>query len=210
MEKITYLLKSIFLISLLGIASSCTKWNYQDGGLANGIHDCSMWDYFKKQPYDWDSTMVMIEHAGMRDIFEGKSEYGQITFLGVTNLSIQTYLLQNKMKRVTDMSPAFCKKMLSKLIIPQRLMVANIPRGERIASTGAEVGGIRTQTLDGELFMWTHQEPYMEILDVGEIALYFHMDGAANDLRIYSTDIQTNNGVVQALGYDFIFDNINN
>ena len=209
METIKYLLKSAVLIALLGAASSCTKWNYVDGGVSHGVHDCSMWDYLKKQPWDWDSTRIMIEHAGLRDLFEGKGEHEQITFLGVTNLSIQTYLLQNKLKRVTALSPEFCRKTLSKLIIPTRLMVKDVPRGERIASTGEEVGGMRTNSLEGSLFMWTHQEPYLEMEEMGEVSLYFKIDGASTSLRVYSTDIQTHNGVVQALGYNFLFNNIN-
>ena len=51
----------IALLLCIGLAlGSCTKWNYHDGGVAYGVHDCSMWDYFKKQPRDWDSTRVMI------------------------------------------------------------------------------------------------------------------------------------------------------
>lgn len=47
----------IALLLCIGLAlGSCTKWNYHDGGVAYGVHDCSMWDYFKKQPRDWDST----------------------------------------------------------------------------------------------------------------------------------------------------------
>ena len=58
MAKIIYLIKGIALIALLG---SCTKWNYHEGKLANGVHDCSMWEYLHTQSYDWDSTIIMIE-----------------------------------------------------------------------------------------------------------------------------------------------------
>ena len=57
-------------------------------GLSYGIHDCSMWEYLHTQPYDWDSTIIMIEHAGLKELFEGQGEHEQITFFGVTNLSI--------------------------------------------------------------------------------------------------------------------------
>jgi len=206
MAKIKYLP----LLLLLAALSACTKWNYIDGGLSYGVHDCSMWDYLKKQPADWDSTRIMIEHAGLKDLFEGKGEYGQITFLGVTNRTIEIYLLQHGLKRVTDLSPEFCRELLSKLIIPQRLMLGDVPRGERIASSGQEVNGLRTETLGGGIFLWTHQQPYMEIEEAGEVALYFRIDGSSENLRVYSTDIQTENGVVQALGYDFTFETLIN
>lgn len=101
---------------------SCTKWNYHDGGLSDGVHDCSMWEYFHTQPHDWDSTMIMIEHAGLKELFEGRGEHEQITFFGVTNLSILNYMLQNGYKRVIDIPVEDCKNILCKLIVPKRLM----------------------------------------------------------------------------------------
>ena len=63
----------IALLLCIGLAlGSCTKWNYHDGGVAYGVHDCSMWDYFKKQPRDWDSTRVTGFVRGQRRI---RSDY---------------------------------------------------------------------------------------------------------------------------------------
>lgn len=70
------------------LGSSCTKYDYIDGGLVKGVHDCSMWDYFHTDSYDWDSTIVMIEHAGLKSLFDGTGEYKEITFFGLTNHSI--------------------------------------------------------------------------------------------------------------------------
>ena len=90
MAKIkSYIHVWLFLCAGL-VVSSCTKWNYHDGDVAAGVHDCSMWDYFKKQPRDWDSTRLMIQRAGLQDLFEGKGEYGQMTFLAPNNLVIMT------------------------------------------------------------------------------------------------------------------------
>ena len=86
------ILKTAICIVMVGLVS-CTKWNYDDGGVSNGVHDCSMWEYLHTQSRDWDSTIVMIERAGLRELFEGKGEHEQITFLGLTNYSIRTYLL---------------------------------------------------------------------------------------------------------------------
>lgn len=44
---------------------------YVDTGLANGKHDCTVWEYLHSQPDDWDSTIIMIEHAGMKEYFDG-------------------------------------------------------------------------------------------------------------------------------------------
>ena len=127
----------IALLLCIGLAlGSCTKWNYHDGGVAYGVHDCSMWDYFKKQPRDWDSTRVMIQHAGLQDLFEGKGEYGQITFLAPSNLAIMTYMFNNNFRRVNEIPAAECRRLLEKLIIPQRILTSDVPRGSRSEATG--------------------------------------------------------------------------
>ena len=108
MAKIVCILKGVILFMMLALGS-CTKWNYHDGGLSYGIHDCSMWEYLHTQPYDWDSTIIMIEHAGLKELFEGQGEHEQITFFGVTNLSILNYMLQNEYKKVTDIPVEDCK-----------------------------------------------------------------------------------------------------
>ncbi|MDY5489239.1 MAG: hypothetical protein SPG27_10115 [Butyricimonas virosa] len=202
MAKITYMLKGVILVMVLALGS-CTKWNYHDGGLSDGVHDCSMWEYFHTQPHDWDSTMIMIEHAGLKELFEGRGEHEQITFFGVTNLSILNYMLQNGYKRVIDIPVEDCKNILCKLIVPKRLMVNDIPRGQIVANTGEKVDGMETQTLRGSVFMWTHQEPYMQIEEAGEVSLYIRTNSGLVSFRVVSTDIQTNNGVVQAMGYAF-------
>ena len=137
----------IALLLCIGLAlGSCTKWNYHDGGVAYGVHDCSMWDYFKKQPRDWDSTRVMIQHAGLQDLFEGKGEYGQITFLAPSNLAIMTYMFNNNFRRVNEIPATECRRLLEKLIIPQRILTSDVPRGSRSEATGEKTGG-KTYTL---------------------------------------------------------------
>lgn len=188
MAKITYMLKGVILVMVLALGS-CTKWNYHDGGLSDGVHDCSMWEYFHTQPHDWDSTMIMIEHAGLKELFEGRGEHEQITFFGVTNLSILNYMLQNGYKRVIDIPVEDCKNILCKLIVPKRLMVNDIPRGQIVANTGEKVDGMETQTLRGSVFMWTHQEPYMQIEEAGEVSLYIRTNSGSVSFRVVSTDI---------------------
>ena len=36
MAKITYMLKGVILVMVLALGS-CTKWNYHDGGLSDGV-----------------------------------------------------------------------------------------------------------------------------------------------------------------------------
>ena len=62
MKKIIYI---IAVCLTMGVLSSCTKYNFDDTGLANGKHDMTMWEYFKRDSYNWDSLCVMTERAGL-------------------------------------------------------------------------------------------------------------------------------------------------
>ena len=194
---------------------SCTKYNYINGGTANGIHDCTMWEYFHTNSYDWDSTVVMIEHAGLKSLFDGTGEYKQITFFGLTSNSILRYMLENNYERVTDIPVGKCQDIIQKLVAPKRIMLNDVPRGNRIQSGGGiesafvEYDGLVFDCIRGSLFLWTQRMAYNDIEDTGEIALYIasrNQDGTRNE-RVASTDIQTTNGVVHSLNYDFRFRN---
>lgn len=206
---------------------SCTKYNYIDGGIANGIHDCTMWEYFQKQSHDWDSTMIMIEHAGMKSYFDGSGEYKQITFLGVTDITIARYMLENNRildeakyfgepvneddywYKVTDIPVSTCQSLLRKLIIPQRILLKDIPKGTRLQDSDTydyvESGGTTFTTIGGsELFVWMEQDRYADLAEKGaKMFMLARRLSTASNWRVASTDIQTNTGTVQALGYDF-------
>ena len=205
---------------------SCTKYNYIDGGLANGVHDCTMWEYFRKDPGNWDSTMLMIEHAGLRPLFDGTGEYGQITFFGLTNMSIIRSMMDhnkglketspNYWHKVTDIDPAKCREWLERLVVPQRLMLKNIPRGYRVqqnvdgVTKWQQIDGHTFSAVRGKLFVWTQQEDYAGIPNAGETSLWIVSGNQPNtsNQRVASTDIQTTNGVVMSMNNDYKFTNI--
>lgn len=228
-SKITYLIKGIVLFIGIGL-SSCTKYNYIDGGVANGIHDCTMWEYFESQTVDWDSTRIMIEHAGMKSFFDGSGPHKQITFFGITDIAIARYMLKHNYdldqrkewgetvdeseywNKVTDMPASMCTSILKKMIVPQRLMLKDIPKGSReIASNGKEYieqDGIVLSTLEGDIFAWMDPENYGEVEDVGAKVLRIARRlTTSSNWRIASTDIQTTTGVVHSMGYEFEIDN---
>lgn len=206
---------------------SCTDFNFIDGGLANGVHDCTMWEYFKNQPVDWDSTMVMIEHAGMKSYFDGSGKYKEITFFGITDLSIIRFLLNHNRqldeeaawtgepvdesqywRKVTDIPAEECASLLKKLIVPQRFMLKDIPQGTRLENPEEigyiEQGGTVFSSLTGEVFVWVDPENYANIKDAGAKVLWIARRlNTASNWMIASSDIQTTNGVVHSLGYDF-------
>ena len=211
---IKHITKGAIMVMVLCFCS-CTKYNYINGGTANGIHDCTMWEYFHTNSYDWDSTVVMIEHAGLKSLFDGTGEYKQITFFGLTSNSILRYMLENNYERVTDIPVGKCQDIIQKLVAPKRIMLNDVPRGNRIQSGGGiesafvEYDGLVFDCIRGSLFLWTQRMAYNDIEDTGEIALYIasrNQDGTRNE-RVASTDIQTTNGVVHSLNYDFRFRN---
>lgn len=223
MATIKYLVAGLALTMVLGLGS-CTKYNFIDGGLAQGVHDCTMWDYFHSDSYNWDSVILMIDRAGMRSVFDGSGQYPEITFFGLTNLSIERHI-QNHNKSVgangkhwlgvKDIPVSQCRDILQKLVVPRRIMRKEVPRGTRIQETvdGLSVwkqdGGIICDCLRGRLFVWTQRELYNDIDDTGAFVLFIssqNYEGTNSD-RIASTDIQTTNGVVHSMNYDFLFVN---
>ena len=124
-------------------------------------------------------------------------------------------MLENNYERVTDIPIGKCQDIIQKLVAPKRIMLNDVPRGNRIQSGGGtesafvEYDGLVFDCIRGSLFLWTQRMAYNDIEDTGEIALYIasrNQDGARNE-RIASTDIQTTNGVVHSLNYDFRFRN---
>lgn len=209
------------VIVMVVLFCSCTKYNYIDGGIAYGVHDCTMWEYFHTDSYDWDSTIIMIEHAGLKSLFDGTGEYKQITFFGLTNHSIRRYMLEHNLEleesdpdyyhRVTDIPVEKCRDVLEKLVAPKRYMLDDIPRGNRIQVVAdyVENEGMICPCIRGELFLWTYRDKFNNIDDTGVVELYVagrNQQGSRNE-QVASTDIQTTNGVVQALSYDFRFTN---
>lgn len=229
MEKINLFIRIGVMLAVIGCCS-CTDYNYIDSGLACGKHDCSMWEYLKSDHRNWDSTVIMIEHAGLREVFEGNTVNGQITFFGVTSKSILLYILYHndeldelKKKgepvaesrywhRVTDIPADLCRQMLSQLIVPNRLMLDDIPRGNLVTTSeglaaDSEIGGGKYKTLgNGELFLYTFQDDYKGIAGKGEIRLYMVSISQKSPKKnpVASCNIETLNGVVHSLEYDFL------
>lgn len=213
---------------LAGLAS-CTKYNYIDTGLANGKFEGSMWEYFHTNSYDWDSTILMIENAGLKPLFDGSGNYKQITFFGVTNNSIETFMLKHNSKylktdeeywfRVTDIPDDICRQLLEKLVVPnQRIMLNDVPRGLRTQEKGEtgvsiwrEEDGKVYPTIGEELFIWTRRGTWHEVEESGAVELLIaRRNQQADNWQVASSNIETNNGVVNALGYDFDVNNFLN
>jgi len=137
----------------------------------------------------------MIQHAGLQDLFEGKGEYGQITFLAPSNLAIMTYMFNNNFRRVNEIPAAECRRLLEKLIIPQRILTSDVPRGSRSEATGEKTGGKTYTLMDGsEAFLWTFQESY---LGVG-------VQGRASVVRLFEKLVHPTRGNYYSLRHNLL------
>lgn len=195
--------RPLLLVLMLLLGVGCTKYNLIDTGLSVGKHDCSMYDYFKKQPYDWSLTLQMIDRAGLQDLFMGKSTTKQITFLGITNHSIRRYLLQNELASVQEMSVEECRAFILNSVIPQRFMLEEVAVGRKTNKIPGE-GGQTMKTMSGTtLWIYTFRDPYNGVPNAGPISIYVGSPKTQKTVKVASSDIQTETGVVHALDYNF-------
>ena len=51
---------------------SCTTQDWYDSGVSSPYHDCSIMEYLRKDSYNWELTVKLIERAKLTDMFEGK------------------------------------------------------------------------------------------------------------------------------------------
>ena len=65
MKSMKYFFGALSFVASTFMATSCTDYNLIDTGVANGDHQTTMWEYFKTDPYNWDSLRVMAERADL-------------------------------------------------------------------------------------------------------------------------------------------------
>lgn len=216
-----FLTLSIVSLSLISL-ESCTKYNLIETGLSNGVHNTSMDGYFSGDEYNWSVTQQLIRKAELESYFNSNAASSQgITFLGITNFSILRYIYQlqetennnasdegRTAKEITidDISKEDARRFILNSIIPQRLLLKDIPSG-RPSTSGESVigtGGMHVTTLGGtKLWLYTFREDYNNVPNSGAVSIYVVSESTSRRVKIASTDIQTETGVVQALPYTF-------
>lgn len=197
MKGISKLLGVILLVMM----TSCTKDEFTKTGISNGRFDGNMLEYMRAHSYDWDLTVSMVEHAGLQSIFEGDEK---ITFLGPTNHSIRRYMLKNGFKQVQDMDAEFCRTTLLRHILKGKIMREDFPRGKNIQGKVVGEGGeIYTMMEGNKIWAFTFKEDYNDVAEMGAVIIHVTSIESAWRISVASGDIEPDNGVVHALGYDF-------
>ena len=179
--------------------------NYIDTGVVQTRHYCTVWSYLHTNSYDWDSVIVMIEHAGMVELFDGKED---ITFWGPTNHTIRRYLWDKYYESVKDLSPLLCRKILEKHIVKGKYMKKDV--NFRIPDiSGKIIGGTDLTTMGGNVLRaYREQEDYGGVAQAGPQIPYLYSLTRAIPVPLASPDIECNNGVVHSLNYNYELDKI--
>ena len=192
---------------LIGM-TSCTKDNYIDTGISKARFDGNMLEYMEAHSYDWDSTALMIRHAGadMVALFEGKDpQHAEITFLGITNHSIRRYLLMNGMKSVKELDAEWCRSILLRHVFDKKLYRKDIPEGKPGDFGTIGEGGVTVETLAGSkvwLYVVIEENSGIKENAAHPISLKFVGSGGDN-IEVASGVIEPDNGLVHALEYKF-------
>lgn len=202
-------MKKIYAIVLFAsFLWGCDNNYFHDTGLANGVHNCTMWEYLQSDHENWDSTVLLIERAGLTALFEGKStEYPEITFFGPTNLSIIQFLLTTTDRagnrlyhRIADVPVEVCERLVKSHIISGRKMKEDFDYEVR----GTLTGGTLLRTMIGvELRIYRIKSSYNGIPDIGSEGLAIHALVNGFMTGVASADIVTNTGIVHSLSYSY-------
>ena len=205
MKKIIY----IAMVCLTaGLFASCTQYNFDDTGLANGKHETTMWDYFKGDKYNWELLCEMAERADLIPLFQGTSRYGKdFTFFGPTSHSIRRYLLDNGMETVADMPVADCRTFILNCVLPgRRVMLDDFKEGVKSSdpSTPIGKGGEQVQMASGKrLWIYTFREAYNNVPGKGPLRIHLVSPATTQTTDVASCNIETLTGVVHSLDYNF-------
>lgn len=204
MKKIR-LLFTAFVATLL--ATSCTQYNFEDTGLANGKHEKSMWDYFGEDSYNWDSLRVMAKRADLIPLFQGNSPYGKdFTFFGPTNHTIRRYLKKNGLEKVSDIPVNDCKTFILNGVLLKHMMLDDFKRGTQSTDTSTPIGKggeMFTMASGRQLWIYSFQEPYNNVPGTGPVQIYLVSPTTTRTSHVGSCNIETQTGVVHALDYNF-------
>lgn len=204
------ILKYISLMLVLLLGAGCTDYNVIDTGVTDETthKDRTLWEYFQTDPYNWSMLMEMAERAGLKNVFEGTSEYGSdITVFGMTNHSIRRYLLENEFGGVSDIPEDDCQQLILKTILPkQRVLLEGFPKGRPSSDENNVIGsGGKTYSMaaGNQLWIYTFKDTYQGVAEAGPARVYIVSPDTRKSTYVASHNIQTKTGVVHSLQYNF-------
>lgn len=134
-----YSIKISLIISLIVFAFSSCKDYYHDTGVNDPNYPGTMLEYMQAQAPYYDSTLMVIELAGMKDLFEK----GDITFFappsGTIAKSIKRLNLnlqfegKDTVSKLEQISPEVWKSTLSNYIFSGRNLLKDYPQRDTLS-----------------------------------------------------------------------------
>lgn len=199
----------IYIIALVLLLGSCTKENFIDTGISNGIYDCTMYEFLQQDSYNWDSTVLIIKRAKLEDHFDGTNpNFTNITFWGPNNHSIRRYIIENSYKCVNDIPVKDCRDLLLRHISRKKYLKEDIAMSP--ANITGEITGGTIITCEGgnQVHAYNRQEPYGGVAEAGPINLRLFSLVYKRTVPMATPNLQTNTGVIHALNGTYTFGEI--
>lgn len=192
----------LFTCVLFCLFIACSDYNFVKTGLSNGVFEGNMLEYMQAHPYDWDSTVLMIKRGKLEYLFEGKDS---ITFFGPTNHSIRRYMLNNNIDMIDDMDEEFCREIILRHVLKGKKMRDEFAEGLQPNDDSViGKGGERLTLMGGNnIWIYTFKDSYAGVEGAGPVVLRLSSIEMNKKINVASTNIEPNNGVVHALGYDY-------
>lgn len=201
---------SIFLILFyLIFTTGCNQDDYQiDTGKAKGVHDCTVWEFMQQQKGAFDSAVIIIQRAGLADLFAGRSEHKEITVFAFSNYAVMNFLFEtvdeddNQLYHsVAEIPVELCKRFVLSHVIPVRMMRTDFD----YEIPGTNTGGSDVVTLaDTKLRVYRVKNPYWGVSDAGPETLFLQTEQYGITVQITTTDNQCTNGIVHSLSNTYI------
>ena len=216
------MIKYIVIVVVLFTFGSCeTNYGTINTGLANGKFYGSMYEYFQANHYDWDSLVLMIDRAGLKDVFTGeRAGYEEITFFGPTNHTIRLWMYKSEQRwdselqqmvvikkaynRVDEIPVEDCRRLVMEHVVKGIYMRDDIPEGT-LAESGDREGGMTLTGVEGNSFwIFSFRGMYQGIAGQGAVSLKL-ISEIGQEIKVASSNLESDNGVVHSLHYDYPF-----
>lgn len=133
----------------------------------------------------------------LKYMFDGSApEYQEITFFGLTNESINRFLIENGLTKVTDLTPEKCKTMLLSHMVSGKLMKDDCD----FEIKGTNEGGTIVNSMSGEkIRVYRITTPGKNGPKSGPQLLALHTLESGFKADIISADNEFRNGVIHLL-----------
>lgn len=212
-------MKVLMIIMFSFLVFSCsTKYNYWDTGVSEGRFNGSMYEYLKST-HEFDSIVKVIERADLVSVFE----QDDFTFIAPPDFIFWKWFyyddknggydaavsyVPHGIKSIGEMDPQLCRRIVESHIVEGKIMRVDVPK-VTFNELGEKNGGGRIETTrnGNKCWLWSVQEPYMNIPDMGPIIV--SLASLKNDGTVYANigvvfpDHEPDNGAVIILPYTY-------